>query len=80
MNTFIDGLVERGYQNKKIGTKLLSYIINYFFKNGAKSFILEVRNLMLTEIVNCQNHRASNLIGKLVSRLLTFNHLPGKND
>ncbi len=58
ISTIFDGLtveilnfcVDSNYQNKKIGTKLLSYIINYFFKNGAKSFILEVRNNNLRAI------------------------------
>lgn len=40
-------------------------------------FILEGRNVMLKEIVSCQNHIARNLAGKLVSKFLIFNHLPG---
>lgn len=42
--------VDKNNQNKKIGTKLLSYIINYFYDLKTRSFILDVRNNNLRAI------------------------------
>ena len=42
--------VDKNSQNKKIGTKLLSYIINYFYDLKTRSFILDVRRNNLRAI------------------------------
>ena len=57
MNTFIDGLVERGYQNKKVG----------FIENG--TWAPMAAKVMNEKLSKCKNLEIIDIVVKLVSRL-----------